>query len=336
LAKWVRLDRDGTYHPAPNPALMYATLIPERLSSVRGKIVPTLTRLPLLTHLIAFSLDMARNTTQALTIASRYGVVRRQGSQNQQIMDYQSHYAKLLPAITFMYMIQASTETLDAHFSVLTGGGSIDDEKVYLDHMSDLHAISACLKGLIGWYCSDILETCRRSCGGHAYSTYNGIGHIMGDWGVFTTGGGDNVVMLQQTGKILQQRLTQQLDHGHFPSLKFKSSAHYITDAASCLATPSWTIDNLEVCLTDFSLVSQALHCILVKRVSTLLILALVALTLFLVYSSTVSDMVPVQKIWFWKTFVWPNFMQQHFYSMITPHGLAMPVLPVWGTSCTD
>jgi acyl-CoA oxidase len=31
------MDRDGTFHQAPNPAMMYATLIPERLSLVDGK-----------------------------------------------------------------------------------------------------------------------------------------------------------------------------------------------------------------------------------------------------------------------------------------------------------
>ncbi|CAO3599143.1 unnamed protein product [Absidia cylindrospora] len=247
LAKWVSLDRDGTFHHAPNPVMMYATLIPERLSLVNG---------------------MTLMTTQALTIASRYGVVRRQGAKNQQIMDYQSHYVKLIPAITFMYMIQASFETLDAQFAVLTGGGGIDDEMVYLNHMGDLHAISACLKGLVGWYCSDILETCRRSCGGHAYSAYNAIGHIMNDWGVFTTGGGDNVVLLQQTTKILRFRLEQQLEQDIYPDLKFKSSTHYILNAKSYLEKPSWNLDpeHLDDVLKDFSLITDALYSILVKR----------------------------------------------------------------------
>ncbi|CAO3599075.1 unnamed protein product [Absidia cylindrospora] len=251
LAKWVRLDRDGTFHQAPNPSVMYATLIPERLNAVR---------------------DMSFLSTQALTIASRYGVVRRQGPKNQQIMDYQSHYVKLLPAISFMYMIKASFETLDAQFSILTGDGGINDEAVYLNHMGDLHAISACLKGLVGWYCSDILETCRRSCGGHAYSAYNAIGHIMNDWGVFTTGGGDNVVMLQQTTRILRQRLVQQLDKGVYPKLQFKSSTHYILHASEYLNKTSWTVDvdHLEDCLKDFSLVTEALYTILVKRLNSI------------------------------------------------------------------
>lgn len=83
LSKWVNVDKSGKFHPAPNPAIMYATLIPERLSIMGG------------TWVLA---------GQAVTIAARYGVVRRQGAENQKIMDYQSHYTKLMPCVAFMYV----------------------------------------------------------------------------------------------------------------------------------------------------------------------------------------------------------------------------------------
>jgi acyl-CoA oxidase len=125
--------------------------------------------------------------SQALTIATRYGVVRRQGPKNQQIMDYQSHYVKLIPAISFMYMMQSASTDILENFNVLTSGGKIEDPIVYLNHMGEMHAVSASIKGLSGWYASDILETCRRCCGGHAYSAYNAIGHITNDWGVMVS-----------------------------------------------------------------------------------------------------------------------------------------------------
>lgn len=126
--------------------------------------------------------------SQAITIATRYGVVRRQGPKNQQIMDYQSHYVKLIPAIAFMYMMQSASTDINQNFDILTSGGKIDDPMVYLNHMGEMHAVSASVKGLSGWYASDILETCRRCCGGHAYSAYNAIGHITNDWGVMVRG----------------------------------------------------------------------------------------------------------------------------------------------------
>lgn len=163
LAKWVSLDRQGNYTPAPNPAVMYATLIPERLSLIDS------------TNAMI---------SQVLTIATRYGVVRRQGNKNQQIMDYQSHYVKLIPAISFMYMLKSANSEIENNFNIFTSGGKIEDPLVYLNHMGEMHCVSASIKGLSGWYSSEILETCRRSCGGHAYSQYNAIGAITNDWGV--------------------------------------------------------------------------------------------------------------------------------------------------------
>ncbi|ORZ08901.1 acyl-CoA dehydrogenase/oxidase [Absidia repens] len=249
LAKWVSLDRDGTYHPAPNPAVMYATLIPERL----GLLTVT-------TQMIA----------QAITIATRYGVVRRQGPKNQQIMDYQSHYVKLIPAISFMFMMQSASSEIHKNFDILTSGGKIDDPLVYLNHMGEMHAVSASIKGLSGWYASDILETCRRCCGGHAYSAYNAIGQITNDWGVMTTGGGDNVVLLQQAARMLLYRLEQKLEFDDDPELKFKSSSHYISDAKRLLALKTWDITDVNLCARDSSLIEEALNAILVKRLNSI------------------------------------------------------------------
>ncbi|KAI9493173.1 acyl-CoA dehydrogenase/oxidase [Zychaea mexicana] len=248
LNRWVDLDRQGNYTPAPSPVVMYATLIPERIMIVMNSML-------MVSH--------------ALTIATRYSVVRRQGNQNQQIMDYLSHYGKFVPAISFIYMVRSASSTLDEQFKILTAGGDMDPE-VYMYHMGDMHAISACLKGITGWYGSDVLETCRRACGGHAYSAYNNIGQIINDWGVLTTGGGDNVVLLQQTARILLHQLTQKLDHDQYPQLKFKSSTHYFIRAKEYLAKPSWNVTDVSACLSDLTLVEEALFTILVKRLNSI------------------------------------------------------------------
>ncbi|KAI7853703.1 acyl-CoA dehydrogenase/oxidase [Circinella umbellata] len=250
LNRWVDLDRQGNYTPAPSPVVMYATLIPERIMLV---------------------LNSMLMVSHAVAIATRYGVVRRQGSHNEQIMDYLSHYGKFAPAVSFVYMVRSATSTLDEQFKILTAGGNMDPE-VYMYHMGDMHAISACLKGLTGWYGSDVLETCRRACGGHAYSAYNNIGQIIDDWGVLTTGGGDNVVMLQQTAKILLHLLTQKLEHDHYPQLKFKSSTHYFIRAKEYLAVSQWHVTDVSTCLDDLSLIEEALFAILVKRVCVFII----------------------------------------------------------------
>lgn len=246
LQKWAKLERDGTYSPPPSPAVMYATLIPERLTLI---------------------LSTTQLAGQALTIATRYGVVRRQGHQNQQIMDYQSHYSQIIPLISFLHMLNSASDTVYNQYNVLTAGGEMDPMD-FLNHMSDMHAISACLKGMAGWYGSEILETSRRACGGHAYSAYNGISQIINDWGVMTTGAGDNVVLLQQAARIYVRQLARKLEHNEYPELKFKSSTHYFMRAKEYLATPSWPVRDLNEAVKDVRLIEDALFAILVKRVS--------------------------------------------------------------------
>ncbi|KAL0084990.1 hypothetical protein J3Q64DRAFT_1809703 [Phycomyces blakesleeanus] len=248
LSRWVSLDRHGNFSPPPNPAVMYATLIPERLSLVL-----------VTTQLIS----------QAIVIATRYGVVRRQGAKNEQIMDYQSHYVKLVPAISFMYMVKTAQKDLDEQFSILTAGGNMDPA-TYLNYMGEMHAMAACFKGLTGWYSSEILEDCRRACGGHAYSSYNAIGSIIGDWGVMTTGGGDNVVLLQQAARHLLFRLEQKLKFNQYPKFSFKSPTQYINYAEEYLGNTKWNVSDVSQCLGNFSVVEGALCTILVKRLNSI------------------------------------------------------------------
>jgi len=49
----------------------------------------------------------------------------------------------------------------------------------------------------------------RRSLGGHAYSAYNAIGGMIGDFAVITAGGGDNTVLAQQTSRYLLSSLNK-------------------------------------------------------------------------------------------------------------------------------
>ncbi|CEG77565.1 Putative Acyl-coenzyme A oxidase [Rhizopus microsporus] len=244
MSKWARTDRHGAYQPAPNPAVMYATLIPERLGLV--DVSTTL-------------------VSQALTIAVRYGVVRRQDSKNEQIMDYQSHYAKLIPAISFMYMVKSSLSTIYQQFGILTANGETE-QKLYLKHMGDMHCMSASLKGLSGSFSASILEVCRRCCGGHSYSAYNALGHLTADWNVMIVGEGDDAVLLQQASAYLLHRFNQKIKHNAYPKFKYESSTSYFTYAEELLAAKTWHVKEVDDCLKDLDLIQEALQVILAKR----------------------------------------------------------------------
>ncbi|KAG0303497.1 acyl-Coenzyme A oxidase [Dissophora globulifera] len=166
LMKWASMTSEGEFTPSPNPILSYATLIPERFTILGTSQV-------ILSH--------------ALTIAVRYGAVRRQGNQDDQIMDYQTHYTSLMPGVAFVYMLNiVDRELFDkwnevAEFAQTNAGA-------FMREISDQHGDSAGFKGILAWYATEILESCRRACGGHAYSSYNSIAGLIGDYGVITTG----------------------------------------------------------------------------------------------------------------------------------------------------
>src|SRR6266498_5309426 len=62
LMKWVKFTQEGKYIPSANPAISYSPLIGERLSTLSGAV---------------------STFGQILTIACRYGCVRRQGPSNE-------------------------------------------------------------------------------------------------------------------------------------------------------------------------------------------------------------------------------------------------------------
>ncbi|CAG8450350.1 14400_t:CDS:10 [Cetraspora pellucida] len=181
LMKWSKVTEDGNYISPQNPAIAYTTLIGERLTVLAG----------------------TQNALgRALTVACRYGCVRRQGVNNLQIMDYQTHYVKLVPCVASIYVINIVDRNIKSRWEESTKLIQTNQSE-FLKIVTDIHATSSGLKGTITWWGSEMFERCRRSLGGHAYSSYNAIGPAIGDWGVNTTGGGDNSVLLQQTARYL-------------------------------------------------------------------------------------------------------------------------------------
>ena len=91
LMKYTKVNRDGSVVEPPMAQLAYGALVGGR------------------TTMIQESADFAK---KALTIAIRYGVVRRQfggkdGKLENKIMDYGTHKMRLIPAlaITFYYAL---------------------------------------------------------------------------------------------------------------------------------------------------------------------------------------------------------------------------------------
>jgi alkylation response protein AidB-like acyl-CoA dehydrogenase len=222
LMKWAQLSPDGQYTASPNPNLAYNTLIGERLVVVgtAGDVLG-----------------------QTVTIAVRYGAVRRQGGasagasgeEQQQVLDYQSHQVQLVPILAVAY---ASTFLGKAIMAQWLHELKNQDQDMgrFLRVLGDYHGLAAGLKAWLGWFTSDCLETIRRTMGGHAYSAYSAIpGHIA-DHGVITTGGGDNIVLAQQSARYLLGCLRKVLS-GKAKGLS--GSTAYLVHAQEILGDPT-------------------------------------------------------------------------------------------------
>ncbi|KAG0366530.1 hypothetical protein BC939DRAFT_444782 [Gamsiella multidivaricata] len=181
LMRWASISPEGEFSPSPNPVLSYATLIPERFTILGGSQVVL---------------------SNALTVAVRYGAVRRQGNHDEQILDYQTHYTSLMPGVAFLYTLNVVDKVLMDKWEEVAAYAQTD-AVAFMREIPDQHGISAGFKAALSWYVTEILESCRRACGGHAYSSYNAIAGLIGDYGVVTTGAGDNVVMMQQLARYL-------------------------------------------------------------------------------------------------------------------------------------
>lgn len=171
---------------------------------------------------------------QAVTIAVRYGAARRQGPNDEQLLYFQSHQYTLMPVLAGVYASRFAYRYLDGLWkdALARQEQGPEGQKEFLKRTPDMHAITACLKAWFGWWAVDALEGCRRSIGGHGYSAYNAIAGLLADWGVITTGGGDNIVLAQQSARYLVTSLQRALS-----GKSLSGSIDYMTNATNLLAT---------------------------------------------------------------------------------------------------
>lgn len=133
-----------------------------------------------------------------LTIATRYGAVRRQfgpsGKPEVAILDYRAHQRRLMPRIAEAYALDFGLKAL---------------AQVYLhadeQGRREVEGLAAALKAKSTWFTTATLQECRECCGGKGYISANRFTDLKNDTDVFATFEGDNAVLLQL---VARSRLT--------------------------------------------------------------------------------------------------------------------------------
>ena len=141
----------------------------------------------------------------ALTIAVRYGEVRRQfaaPNSNDEIvlLDYLQHQRRLLPALAKTYALHFAQEGLVSRLDEVF---SADPDTVEDRERRKLESLAAGIKAATTWHATATIQTCREACGGAGYLSVNRLPQLKADTDVFTTFEGDNTVLLQLVAKGL-------------------------------------------------------------------------------------------------------------------------------------
>ncbi|MFZ1787033.1 MAG: acyl-CoA dehydrogenase [Saprospiraceae bacterium] len=149
----------------------------------------------------------------ALTIAVKYALKRKQfgpeGHDEQLIMDYPTHQARLIPLIVKNYAFHFSLSTLRELY--INAADEISKRKV--------ETKAAGLKAMATWLSTQTIQECREACGGKGYLTENRLSELKANSDIFTTFEGDNTVLLQLVSKGLLTEFKQSFHDDGFSSV---------------------------------------------------------------------------------------------------------------------
>ncbi|KAI1665657.1 Acyl-coenzyme A oxidase [Pyrenophora tritici-repentis] len=158
-----------------------------------------------------FSVQLA----QALTIATRYSVVRQQGlgpadafSTEASILHYKHQHFRLLSMIAKSYAMFFASRVCDMHYNKLREMQSKNDHSL----LPSVHALTAGLKAYVTSEAADGAEDTRKLCGGHGYMVLSGLPDIIGALAGGAMFEGENYVLWQQLGRHLLKQLDRLQD----------------------------------------------------------------------------------------------------------------------------
>jgi len=139
----------------------------------------------------------------ALTIAIRYGLIRRQfeattAGEEDLLLDYGQHQRRLFPLLARTYALDFAQEIVAGQCHDVFSG-TVSDDKV----RRELESRAAGTKALATWHATRTIQECRETCGGAGYLSVNRFAALKADTDVFTTFEGDNTVLLQLVAKGL-------------------------------------------------------------------------------------------------------------------------------------
>jgi acyl-CoA oxidase len=199
LAKNQTVAPDGTYTKNPKTAgskVQYTTML-----TIRSGLV----------------MSSGYRLAQAVTIASRYSCVRKQGfvdtspttkrdAEEFAIAEYQNQQYRLFKQLALSYAFVWTGKNVAQRFRRVMAALTGADEDA--SELPEMHAISAGLKALCTFEGAAGMEECRKLCGGHGVLLYSGVAQMALDYTTYCTAEGDRILLELQTARYLVKQLT--------------------------------------------------------------------------------------------------------------------------------
>jgi len=190
LNRFADVTEDGQYRTEiQNPAARFFTMIGTLLS---GR--------------ISIATSANSGAKSALTIAIRYGARRRQfgpprSREETLLLDYPAHQRRLFPLLANVFALDFALKHLIEQSA-----------KSQTENSRPLETLAAGLKAFTTWNATQVIQTCRETCGGEGYLAVNRLAALKADTDVYTTFEGDNTVLMQLVAKNLLDEFNEKLN----------------------------------------------------------------------------------------------------------------------------
>ena len=209
LDRFASVDAEGTYSsPISSDGKRFFTMLG---TLVGGRV-----------SIAAAGLSAAKT---ALTIAVRYGAMRRQfgpnGKPETPILNFRTHQRRLMPLLANAYALNFGIQYLVERF---VNRSEIDEREV--------ESLAAGLKAWSTWNTTQTIQDGRECCGGQGYLSVNRFAELKADSDIFTTFEGDNTVLMQLVAKSQLSEYGQQ-----FQDLNFFTTLRFLADQARAQLT---------------------------------------------------------------------------------------------------
>lgn len=244
LGRYINLDAEGNVKRQGNPKIMYTAMMRTR----------------------SVLLTMGYGSYfKAVTIATRYSLFRTQFKDAKgkpiHIYDYQMQREKLFREIAKAYIVNMASATGISQ----VGKNAALAIKSDFSELQSTHIMLCCFKSLFTYWEFESYGNLIRSCGGHGYSHYSGLPHIMTEEFPNQILEGENSVLLLQVSRYLMKCFAR-VQKGN--TAKVTGFFSFIKEMDKHLAFTAPTDDNWTSLDNMFNLFRRA-TCYLLQRVGT-------------------------------------------------------------------